>query len=548
MHVKWLVWCALAIGCQSGGHDSRPSPAVTSGSSAPIPAPPAPLDAPPAPQIALVRCTAARLPPHVDAPRSEPAKPSEADLEKAIGEIGGAGAIGTANGYGQGGGRAQQNVGLGDGMGGRSIGSHGMVSPGVTLGPLSVVGSLDKEIIHRYLRRSEQKLRYCYERRLVQNPGIAGTLIVKFVIDPEGKVPSAVVSGVDPEVADCVRGVLRQIEFPKPTGGGLVEVSTRLTAAPDSGPADHRGEIARYDPPKPTPPVHVADTREWTPYAASEGLAPDDIASAAAAQLAAAIPEHRAKLTACVGARTGSLRVVARVGGDGAIVAVRAGGLGDHQVDACIASELIGMKLAPAPIISEVACDFTMGESQPWRVTDDGYYTIAVTKDGVLHDGKPVTSAPTPKKDEDLTLLVIVDRDAPGKLVDAAVRLTVHGSASLFAVKGEDGALRLAGTGPSGRAGARTSAPAYRIDATADPLRACDATASIATASVHDAKAVDAMVSAIAKACGSGCADAPLAIRSASGADLLAIAGAAQRAGVERITVGGAPCANAKTK
>jgi len=32
-------------------------------------------------------------------------------------------------------------------------------------------------------------------------------------------------SGVDPDVASCVAGVIKKIEFPKPKGGGNVQVN-----------------------------------------------------------------------------------------------------------------------------------------------------------------------------------------------------------------------------------------------------------------------------------------------------------------------------------
>ena len=39
-------------------------------------------------------------------------------------------------------------------------------------------------------------------------------------------------SGVDPEVASCVADVIRGIEFPKPKGGGGVQVNYPFTFRP----------------------------------------------------------------------------------------------------------------------------------------------------------------------------------------------------------------------------------------------------------------------------------------------------------------------------
>jgi hypothetical protein len=49
--------------------------------------------------------------------------------------------------------------------------------------------------------------------------------MVQFFIRPDGKVATATASGVDPDVASCVAEVIRQIEFPKPKGGGGVQVN-----------------------------------------------------------------------------------------------------------------------------------------------------------------------------------------------------------------------------------------------------------------------------------------------------------------------------------
>ncbi len=55
-------------------------------------------------------------------------------------------------------------------------------------------------------------------------PNIKGTVVTSFQISPTGSVLSASGRGVDPKVSSCVAGVIRSIQFPKPTGGGLVQV------------------------------------------------------------------------------------------------------------------------------------------------------------------------------------------------------------------------------------------------------------------------------------------------------------------------------------
>jgi pSer/pThr/pTyr-binding forkhead associated (FHA) protein len=123
---------------------------------------------------------------------------------------------GTGSGYGVGGGRG--------GMRGRSA-----AVPTVSIGQPNAQGDLDKAIIRRYIKRNIQKITYCYEKQLLAKPGLAGTVQTQFFITPNGNVASSSGSGVDPEVANCVADVIHGIEFPKPKGGGGVQVNYPFT-------------------------------------------------------------------------------------------------------------------------------------------------------------------------------------------------------------------------------------------------------------------------------------------------------------------------------
>lgn len=126
---------------------------------------------------------------------------------------------GTGSGYGVGGGRG--------GMRGRTA-----AVPTVSIGQPNAQGDLDKAIIRRYIKRNIQKITYCYEKQLLAKPGLAGTVSTQFFITPNGNVASASGSGVDPEVANCVADVIKGIEFPKPKGGGGVQVNYPFTFRP----------------------------------------------------------------------------------------------------------------------------------------------------------------------------------------------------------------------------------------------------------------------------------------------------------------------------
>lgn len=82
---------------------------------------------------------------------------------------------------------------------------------------------LDKSIIRRYMKRAMEKIRYCYEKELLANPGLEGTVMSSFIISPTGAVMSSKAAGVDGKVSSCVAGVVGAIAFPRP--GDAVQVN-----------------------------------------------------------------------------------------------------------------------------------------------------------------------------------------------------------------------------------------------------------------------------------------------------------------------------------
>ncbi len=129
---------------------------------------------------------------------------------------------GTGSGYGVGGGRG--------GMRGRQA-----AVPSVRIGQPSSVGDLDKAIIRRYIKRNIQKISYCYEKQLLAQPTLEGTVSTQFFIGPTGVVSDARSSGVSGDVSSCVAAVIKAIEFPKPKGGGGVQVNYPFTFRPTGG-------------------------------------------------------------------------------------------------------------------------------------------------------------------------------------------------------------------------------------------------------------------------------------------------------------------------
>ncbi|MCK6552533.1 AgmX/PglI C-terminal domain-containing protein, partial [Myxococcota bacterium] len=132
----------------------------------------------------------------------------------------GLGALGTA-------GRGGGNGGYGDGVGG--LGKKADRDINISAGALTIMGSLDKEIIRRVIKEHLAQIRYCYEKELTRTPGLFGKVSTEFVISAQGTVQSAEVKKGDStlnndEVERCITSKIRTWVFPKPKGGGVVVV------------------------------------------------------------------------------------------------------------------------------------------------------------------------------------------------------------------------------------------------------------------------------------------------------------------------------------
>jgi hypothetical protein len=106
--------------------------------------------------------------------------------------------------------------------------------PSTRIGQPTITGEYDKATLRRYIKRNIIKIQFCYEKRQLAKPTLAGTVTTQFFIKPDGKVAAANASGVDREVSRCVAEVFKAIEFPKPESGG-VQVTQPFTFRPDGG-------------------------------------------------------------------------------------------------------------------------------------------------------------------------------------------------------------------------------------------------------------------------------------------------------------------------
>ena len=128
-------------------------------------------------------------------------------------------------------------TGSGYGTGSGSGGMRGRKSspPQVRIGNAVATGDLDKNIIRRYIRQKLPRITYCYEKALLVKADLSGTVVTQFQISPQGSVLNSSAQGVSGEVSSCVADVIKTIQFPKPRGGGLVQVRYPFTFRPAGG-------------------------------------------------------------------------------------------------------------------------------------------------------------------------------------------------------------------------------------------------------------------------------------------------------------------------
>ncbi len=123
-------------------------------------------------------------------------------------------------------GRGSGEAGYGSGEGG--LGGKTDRDVTMTQGTPVILGSLDKEIIRRIVQEHASQIRYCYEKELTRTPGIFGKIVVKWVINGEGKVTQAQTAETqmrNANVEGCLATKIKTWVFPKPKGGGIVIVN-----------------------------------------------------------------------------------------------------------------------------------------------------------------------------------------------------------------------------------------------------------------------------------------------------------------------------------
>jgi outer membrane biosynthesis protein TonB len=155
------------------------------------------------------------------------------DVSAALAASGGAGiasADGAPGGTARGGSGGGGPVGIGE-VGGVAVGSGGSkikkrVGPKIRVRmkmskPKIDDGNLDGKSVARKIRARKRAFQACYERELKRNPSLKGKLVLEVTVGENGRVADIFVAdnALNNAVANCIKGKMRSIRFPKPEGG-----------------------------------------------------------------------------------------------------------------------------------------------------------------------------------------------------------------------------------------------------------------------------------------------------------------------------------------
>jgi len=96
-----------------------------------------------------------------------------------------------------------------------------------------ILGSIDPEILRKILGEYLAQFKFCYQQELQeQSEKIKGIVDLNFRIEGDGKVSKVIIKSAQTKFSDkgigCMSSILRMIDFPKPKGGGLVDVRQPL--------------------------------------------------------------------------------------------------------------------------------------------------------------------------------------------------------------------------------------------------------------------------------------------------------------------------------
>ena len=91
---------------------------------------------------------------------------------------------------------------------------------------------MDPELLRKILREYLPQFRHCYQKELERNGNTEGVVEMNFRIMSDGAVSKIKIGSKGAKFSKvgsgCMAGVLKLIDFPKPKGGGVVDVRQPL--------------------------------------------------------------------------------------------------------------------------------------------------------------------------------------------------------------------------------------------------------------------------------------------------------------------------------
>ncbi len=96
-----------------------------------------------------------------------------------------------------------------------------------------ILGSIDPEVLRKILGEYLGQFKFCYQQELQENSEkIKGIVDLNFRIEGDGKVSRVIIKSSQTKFSErgvgCMSNILKMIDFPKPKGGGLVDVRQPL--------------------------------------------------------------------------------------------------------------------------------------------------------------------------------------------------------------------------------------------------------------------------------------------------------------------------------
>jgi hypothetical protein len=91
---------------------------------------------------------------------------------------------------------------------------------------------MDPELLRKILREYLPQFRHCYQQELERSEEAKGVVDLNFRIGKAGRVTTVNIKSKKAKFSNsgtnCMAGVLKLIDFPKPKGGGMVDVKQPL--------------------------------------------------------------------------------------------------------------------------------------------------------------------------------------------------------------------------------------------------------------------------------------------------------------------------------